>query len=58
MFVQSEHDRFGNQVFPIAVKVKVPGPGQYEVHGNLEDKIKKLMLVEEQRKLLKHWFND
>jgi hypothetical protein len=58
MFMQADHDRFGHQMFPIAPKLKVPGPGHYDVHDNMEDKIRKLVLLEEQRKLLKHWFND
>ena len=31
MFVLDDRDRFGNQAFPIATRVNVPGPGAYEV---------------------------
>jgi hypothetical protein len=29
MFVLDDRDRFGEQIFPIAPKLKVPGPGSY-----------------------------
>ena len=45
MFILDDRDRFGDQVFPIAPKLKVPGPGSYEVNDNLEEKAKKLLLV-------------
>lgn len=35
MFVLDDRDRFGEQVFPIAPKIKVPGPGSYEVKDNI-----------------------
>lgn len=53
MFVQDDRDRFGSQIFPVAPKLKIPGPGHYQISDTLEDRIKKLVLVEEQRKLLK-----
>jgi hypothetical protein len=45
MFAIDDRDRFGNQIFPIAPKLKVPGPGYYELNDNLEDRIKKVILV-------------
>ena len=30
MFLVDDRDRFGNQLYPIAPKLKVPGPGTYE----------------------------
>lgn len=35
MFVLDDRDRFGDQVFPIAPKLKIPGPGSYEVSGTI-----------------------
>ena len=29
MFVLDDRDRFGDQIYPIAPKLKVPGPGTY-----------------------------
>jgi hypothetical protein len=29
MFVQDDRDRFGDQKFPIAFRLNVPGPGAY-----------------------------
>jgi hypothetical protein len=53
MFIQGDVDRFGNQIYPIILKTPTPGPGSYEVNNNLEDKIKKIAMIQEQRKLLK-----
>lgn len=53
MFVLDDRDRFGDHIFPIAPKLKVPGPGSYEINDSLEDKAKKVLLIEEQKKLLK-----
>ena len=53
MFVLDDRDRFGHQAFPIATRVNVPGPGAYEINDTMEEKSKKIILVEEQRKLLK-----
>ena len=36
MFVRDDRDRFGNQIFPIAPKVNVPGPGAYEIGDTME----------------------
>lgn len=36
MFVLDDRDRFGEQMFPIAPKLKVPGPGAYEIGDTLE----------------------
>ena len=58
MFVEDDRDRFGNQKYPIAQRVNVPGPGSYEIKNSLENHAKKIILVEEQRKLLKEWFNN
>lgn len=57
MFVKDDRDRFGNQVFPIVLKLNVPGPGSYEVAETIEDKARKISTLEEQRSLLKEWFN-
>jgi hypothetical protein len=46
MFVLDDRDRFGDQIFPIAPKLKVPGPGSYQINDSIEDKAKKLVLVE------------
>jgi hypothetical protein len=45
MFAQRDSDRFGNQVFPIILKFNTPGPGSYEVNTNMENKIKKIVMV-------------
>lgn len=45
MFAQDDRDRFGDQIFPIAPKLKVPGPGSYDTHGSIEEKTKKIALV-------------
>lgn len=58
MFIEDDRDRFGNQKYPIAAPRNVPGPGSYEVKGSIEEKIHKIVVVEEQRKLLKEWFNN
>ncbi len=29
MFMVDDRDRFGNQLYPIAPKLKTPGPGHY-----------------------------
>ena len=57
MFIQGNQDRFGNPVYPIAKKLSIPGPGAYEFHDNLEDKANKVLILQEQRRLLKQWFN-
>jgi hypothetical protein len=57
-FAEVNVDRFGNQIYPTLVKLNVPGPGSYEIHGSLEEKAKRILIVEEQRKLLKEWYND
>lgn len=57
MFVMDDRDRFGDQIFPIVLKTQVPGPGTYDVIETIEDKAKKIVILEEQRKLLKDWFN-
>lgn len=36
MFIIDDRDRFGEQLFPIAPKLKVPGPGAYQVGDTLE----------------------
>ena len=58
MFIVDDRDRFGNQIYPIAPKLNVPGPGSYGVNDSIEDRAKKVVIVEEQRKLLKEWFNN
>ena len=58
MFVKDDRDRFGNQIFPIAPKLNIPGPGAYEINDTMQEKSKKVLLIEEQRKLLKEWFNN
>lgn len=46
MFMMDDRDRFGEQKFPIAPKLKVPGPGTYEISNTIEDRAKKLIVVE------------
>ena len=58
MFSSDDRDRFGQHLFPIAPKVKIPGPGSYEIHDSIEDKAKRVLVIEEQRKVLKEWFNN
>ena len=58
MFVMDDRDRFGNQMFPIAPKLNVPGPGTYKEKDTLENRTRKIKLLEEQRRILKQWFND
>lgn len=58
MFIQDDRDRFGKQAFPIAPKLNVPGPGAYDIKNTMEEQGRKILLVEEQRKLLKEWFNN
>lgn len=58
MFVLDDRDRFGEQAFPIAPKLNVPGPGAYDINDTMEERSKKILLVEEQRRLLKEWFNN
>jgi len=57
MFIEGNLDRFGNQVYPISNKLNVPGPGAYMYNDSLEDKANKILVLEEQRKLLKEWYN-
>jgi hypothetical protein len=58
MFVPSNQDRFGNPTYPFALNMPIPGPGSYEYTNTLEEHAKKIIIVEEQRKLLKEWFNE
>lgn len=58
MFVKDDRDRFGDQKYPIAPKLNVPGPGTYEIMKGIEEQARKVALIEEQRKLLKDWFNN
>lgn len=58
MFIQDDRDRFGQQKYPIATRLNVPGPGTYTIGNTMEEYAKKVALVEEQRKLLKEWFNN
>ena len=58
VFVIDDRDRFGNQIYPIAPKLNVPGPGSYETNDTMQERAKKAVIVEEQRKLLKEWFNN
>jgi hypothetical protein len=36
MFIVDDRDRFGNQKYPIAHRVNVPGPGAYENNISIE----------------------
>jgi hypothetical protein len=36
----------------------VPGPGAYDIKQSIETVAQKVIVVEEQRKLLKEWFNN
>ena len=57
MFVIDERNRFGERMFPLVEKFKVPGPGAYQANESLEKRVKKIRIMEEQRKLLKKWFD-
>lgn len=35
MFILDDRDRFGDQLFPIAPKLNVPGPGSYSIHDTM-----------------------
>jgi hypothetical protein len=39
-------------------RLSVPGPGSYDTHGSLEEKAQRILIVEEQRKLLREWYSD
>ena len=58
MFREDDRDRFGDQKYPIAGRVQVPGPGAYDNKNSIEEHAQKITVVEEQRKLLKEWFNN
>lgn len=58
MFIEDDRDRFGHQKYPIAAVSNVPGPGAYQSKNTIEQKAHKVVLVQEQRKLLKEWFNN
>jgi hypothetical protein len=45
MFIVDDRDRFGNQIFPIAPKLNVPGPGSYTTADSINDKSKKILIV-------------
>ena len=53
MFVEGNTDRFGEQIFPINPPLNVPGPGAYKYDDSLEEKANRILVLEEQRKLLK-----
>lgn len=53
MFIQDDRDRFGDQKYPIVNKAGVPGPGAYDIKQSIENVAQKIIVVEEQRKLLK-----
>lgn len=46
MFVNDDRDRFGEQKYPIAPKLNVPGPGAYNINESIEEKAKKVIIVE------------
>lgn len=57
MFLVDDRDRFGEQRFPIAPKLNLPGPGTYKIPDTLEDKANLVLIAEKQKKLLQEWFN-
>ena len=57
-FMEGNTDRFGRQIHPISPHLNVPGPGSYKAKESIEDRANKLLIVEEQRKLLKQWYYD
>ena len=58
MFVEGNVDRFGEQKYPINPHLNVPGPGAYYSNvDSIENKQDKIIVLEEQRKLLKEWYN-
>jgi hypothetical protein len=58
MFLKDDRDRFGDQKYPIVPRNIVPGPGAYDIKKSIEEQAQKVLVVEEQRKLLKDWFNN
>jgi hypothetical protein len=58
MFMRDDRDRFGQQIFPLATRDRVPPPGHYQTnHFTLEKKIMNIRQQEEQKKLLKIWLH-
>lgn len=53
MFAVGNTDRFGQQIYPVNPKLNVPGPGAYKYADSLEDHANRILVVEEQRRLLK-----
>lgn len=45
MFIIDDRDRFGQQKYPIAPKINVPGPGTYQISDGIQDKAKKVIVV-------------
>ena len=58
MFIPNDKDRTGHHTFPIITKLNVPGPGTYKQKNTIQLKSKRVKIIEEQRKILKQWFND
>ena len=52
-FIEGNTDRFGSQIHPINPHLNVPGPGSYKSKESIEDRANKVLVIEEQRKLLK-----
>ena len=57
MFMEGHVDRFGDMIYPIKAATNVPGPGAYHYEDTLQSKANKILILEEQRKLLKEWYN-
>ena len=45
MFVLDDRDRFGDQKFPLASKVNIPGPGSYNIDDNIEKRAKRILIL-------------
>jgi len=45
MFRIDDRDRFGNQLYPIAERKPVPGPGAYEQKDSMENRAQKIIVV-------------
>ena len=45
MFIIDDRDRFGEQKYPIAGRLNVPGPGAYDLKDNIEGKAQKITVV-------------
>ena len=38
MFMKDDRDRFGDQIYPLVLKDKTPGPGAYQINNHTLEK--------------------